>query len=650
MYAWIEKAPPDEKLQLRWWTLDCTSPPAAPPRGLEAIRALLEERRHTQPDAEQTRLQTALEAMLPWLPAEPVALEHGLRLGLLHHSQPAAERAQREQTIAQHMAEVLGPPAQWPASRREALQAVQRMAVLTPNPFMHDHLPSVIYTHLAADFSARSSMQALTKDEQALEQAVNHIIEVCGGRHVPCAKSTLMAASLLAPPGLRLSMVAMLLDFKNAGRADWINALLTGVSDPSFPGYITARCDALNQGMMQLRHMVDNKLESPAEAAEIAAATGQHMHNGFVQAAAKAMNELVNALDQGVPMGQRGTQALQWCAEQAQREQEQAVARSGGWLRRQAVGNRPPETAPLPGAMSSDDVTTAWIDQQTVDLLEGPVATTEEAPPLDRRKAREKLQARNTRARTPSSVVPNTPRQTQPAAPAKPTKNDDDWTDNDVTLLLQQALSHSAHYFRDEINDLIERAKLLGAPTPVIEQAHSLVSTLDAIAKDPPVRESGPRRTFAQAELVIQAMRQAIKKAEGDERLREQFDRALTLALARETLKRGRRSGGQIACPLSPTDWGWVEQRYHRRWLSGASTLVTEDGVVTPLRNNEALALHVTAKSLSGALFDVSVHLWRRHGAARSAPSDNQEPYPPMNEHDWYDTYIPCTVLHIPPK
>ena len=650
MYAWIEKAPPDDKLQLRWWTLDCTSPPAAPPRGLEAIRALLEERRHTQPDAEQTRLQTALEAMLPWLPAEPVALEHGLRLGLLHHSQPAAERAQREQTIAQHMAEVLGPPAQWPASRREALQAVQRMAVLTPNPFMHDHLPSVIYTHLAADFSARSSMQALTKDEQALEQAVNHIIEVCGGRHVPCAKSTLMAASLLAPPGLRLSMVAMLLDFKNAGRADWINALLTGVSDPSFPGYITARCDALNQGMMQLRHMVDNKLESPAEAAEIAAATGQHMHNGFVQAAAKALNELANALDQGVPMGQRGTQALQWCAEQAQREQEQAVARSGGWLRRQAVGNRPPETAPLPGAMSSDDVTTAWIDQQTVDLLEGPVATTEEAPPLDRRKAREKLQARNTRARTPSSVVPNTPRQTQPAAPAKPTKNDDDWTDNDVTLLLQQALSHSAHYFRDEINDLIERAKLLGAPTPVIEQAHSLVSTLDAIAKDPPVRESGPRRTFAQAELVIQAMRQAIKKAEGDERLREQFDRALTLALARETLKRGRRSGGQIACPLSPADWGWVEQRYHRRWLSGASTLVTEDGVVTPLRNNEALALHVTAKSLSGALFDVSVHLWRRHGAARSAPSDNQEPYPPMNEHDWYDTYIPCTVLHIPPK
>jgi hypothetical protein len=57
--------------------------------------------------------------------------------------------------------------------------------------------------------------------------------------------------------------------------------------------------------------------------------------------------------------------------------------------------------------------------------------------------------------------------------------------------------------------------------------------------------------------------------------------------------------------------------------------------------------LHVTGGSHSGALFDISVHLWRRRPGATSAPSAGTGPFPPMDERNWYDTYITCTVLHV---
>ena len=42
------------------------------------------------------------------------------------------------------------------------------------------------------------------------------------------------------------------------------------------------------------------------------------------------------------------------------------------------------------------------------------------------------------------------------------------------------------------------------------------------------------------------------------------------------------------------------------------------------------------------------VHLWRRRPNRDGAPSESEALYPPMNEDDWYDSFIPCTVLHIP--
>ena len=44
----------------------------------------------------------------------------------------------------------------------------------------------------------------------------------------------------------------------------------------------------------------------------------------------------------------------------------------------------------------------------------------------------------------------------------------------------------------------------------------------------------------------------------------------------------------------------------------------------------------------------MSVHLWLRKPGRASPPALGSEPYAPMNGDDWVDTYVPCTVLHVP--
>ena len=75
---------------------------------------------------------------------------------------------------------------------------------------------------------------------------------------------------------------------------------------------------------------------------------------------------------------------------------------------------------------------------------------------------------------------------------------------------------------------------------------------------------------------------------------------------------------------------------------------ITVDGTPMPLDSSRALALYVTGSSQSGYAFDVSVHLWRRRAGRTSPPSSEAGEYPLMNTTDWFDTLVPCCVLHVP--
>ena len=125
-------------------------------------------------------------------------------------------------------------------------------------------------------------------------------------------------------------------------------------------------------------------------------------------------------------------------------------------------------------------------------------------------------------------------------------------------------------------------------------------------------------------------------------------DSAAATALRAESLALGKRHGGVINCPMAADDWPWVVQTYHHRWLPRARSIVI-DGESVPLPPDQALALYVTGSSQSQYLFDISVHLWQRRPGRTTPPSWDARGRRLMNTDDWFDTYIPCAVLHVPP-
>jgi hypothetical protein len=66
------------------------------------------------------------------------------------------------------------------------------------------------------------------------------------------------------------------------------------------------------------------------------------------------------------------------------------------------------------------------------------------------------------------------------------------------------------------------------------------------------------------------------------------------------------------------------------------------------LDEDQAAALYITGSSLSGYAFDVSVHIWQRYPGKTSLPSEKSDAFPAMNTEDWFDSYVPCCVLHVP--
>lgn len=260
----------------------------------------------------------------------------------------------------------------------------------------------------------------------------------------------------------------------------------------------------------------------------------------------------------------------------------------------------------------------------------------DEAPqPLDRQKvvAKEKTTRQEARVKT--------------KMPANAVHADQDLTEADVDLAVQNALSATAEFFIGDIEDMLFRAKALNIDSPTMPACAALIDHLRELVAHPESDDQKARALLHQAEVAIALLRKDIHASEIDARTRQRFAQRLQLALASEPMVEGKRHGGVIGCPLRRGDWAWVAGQYHQRWLPGIKQ-ITIDGVSLPLQPDQALALYVTGKSLSGYEFDVSVHLWQRKPGRHGAPSTSMTPYAPMNTEDWTDTLTPCAVLHVP--
>lgn len=147
-----------------------------------------------------------------------------------------------------------------------------------------------------------------------------------------------------------------------------------------------------------------------------------------------------------------------------------------------------------------------------------------------------------------------------------------------------------------------------------------------------------------QADDAYRMVRQNIQDLEAVAADFDDFDQAVRTAIANETIVYGKEHGGALCRGAGGIPWGAVSARYHNKLLPSAFQ-IEAGGVTRLLCEDEALALYVTASSTSGYDFCISCHYWRRRPGSDAPPAGGDGT---MNPGQWYDTMVPCFVLHVP--
>lgn len=295
-----------------------------------------------------------------------------------------------------------------------------------------------------------------------------------------------------------------------------------------------------------------------------------------------------------------------------------------------ASSSRPSAAAAEPVDL---DPVHAWSVSRLLRWIEGPIMDAAPAP-LERAKfvVREKTARQEARAKT--------------KMPETAVRADQDLTDLDIDFAVQNALSTTAEFFIGDIEDMLFRAATLGDSSPATQACADLLEPLRQLKSADRPDDQKARALLHRASLAVDLLRRDIRTRAFDVRTRQRFAQQLQAAVYNEPMAEGKRHGGVINCPLKRSDWPWVAEQYHRRWLPWGKQIVI-DGVPRALQADQALGLYVTGKSLSGYEFDVSVHLWLRKPGRHSAPGTSLSPFAPMNSGDWIDTLTPCAVLHV---
>ncbi len=296
-------------------------------------------------------------------------------------------------------------------------------------------------------------------------------------------------------------------------------------------------------------------------------------------------------------------------------------------------------TASQPGQEKVDlDQPHSWSVPKLLRWIEGPVTRPAQSP-IDRAK----ILATENAAAGRQPPAPSAKGKTEPAPPAITPK------EADIDGTIQDALSATAAFFFGEIQDMLTLARKLGTDNPLTQACADLISPLDILANKPmgPEDELKARAVLTTAEKATTDLRHSLKTAQAALQVQRRFQVQLVAALMNEPLAWGKRHGGKIACAVHPTDWSYIVDNFHNRWLPQVKS-VTIGKLNTPLDEDQAAALYITGSSLSGYAFDVSVHIWQRYPGKTSLPSEKSDAFPAMNTEDWFDSYVPCCVLHVP--
>lgn len=624
------------------WSVHCFSwldlePPALSPAVAAQRGVVLGQLRKSEGPLSEAQTQ-ALMRVARALPLDTENLLGDLYLALAHWRLPDARRLAREQRVNATLQRYDdGRP--WPEIAAR-IDFIRCLAPLLPDPLLEVHVASQI---------ARLQMAAMMEPASARRcapflEVVQAVTVSLGFAADSPEKQAVLAAVFTRPLARRMAFLNALIEMTRRGLGAAVPQAVAAFKPLGLPPVVQGD---LIEAVLRDLLALDPQSDATADMASLVTARVAHAQVEHAARTQAVIDLTLDALQAGVDMGpvigpknataRALADVVYWQAQMRMTPQRLRLLRQ--LQARRAARADPPAAEAVADPPDIDPVHT-WSIKRLVQWIGGLVA--DSAPHrLDRRviAAREHTLRTEARRRDRESAAPS--------SRTPPPEADVDLTEDDVGLAVRTALASTADFLGGDLEDMLHRARRLAVDAPALASCDALLAPLQALADGGVADEQAARVLLHRAEAGAAQLRQLIRAGEQDARLRERFARQLERALSEATMEEGKRRGGQIACPLGRADWAWVSAQYHRRWLPWTGA-VWVDGVAQPLRPDQALGLYVTGRSLSGFEFDVSVHLWLRKPGCTGLPARDTAPYAPMNDDDWTDTFVPCTVLHVP--
>lgn len=561
---------------------------------------------------EQSALGDRIFETIERVPDDLSAYSFGAHMAMAHFLLPPAERQRREAAIASLDEALLAP------ARLETLNlwrsATLRMAVLVPDA--------------ALDAIYRSSVGHLflyLRDQPDHDQ---HICRKTGWRN--------LEARYLAHPDLAKALASDFFTRRFGERQAFVDLL-----SPMAPAELAKLLAAVDQDLQTSGRecLIADRCEAHLGAIRAWQALPAESRNADALTTVVALERERLAMRESARCTHIVAATLEALAKEtafgadANQKNQEAIA----LCRRSQV--RPsrtprPEDPTTPGQALPDlDPVHTWSIDRLVHWIDGPVAQPKRSLGLERICAAEEQDWKAEQAqRTPSARLDGGPLKR-----------------HEVQLAVAQGLRSSAQFMRDELHDLLPLGAQLQADANLLRACQDCLAALTTLTLRQPADEAGDTAQamadLQRADQALDALRRGIHQRQGEEQTRQRFTAALFQCLRNEPLTLGKRHGGVIAEPLPLEEWAWAVQTFHKRWWN-AGLRPSATAAPVPLAPDQALALYVTGSSLSDYAFDISVHLWRRQAASGLPPTTPGEGNT-MNEPDWYDTLIPCAVLHV---
>lgn len=589
---------------------------------------------------DKQRVSSALAAIVPWLHGsclnDPDNFDFTIHCAIAHHRLPDVKRLARESRIAAIRDSLVADAPSLSDTLGDLWETFKRLGILLPDVFLDSHLRNTVGQALTA-----SCLVALARQQPTPLSALLAVLPMPGRSARPTeAKFFQLMVRLYLSRALadRPVLIELIRKAQELKQYEWpirASELLQAAEAANVNPVIQQDClfcvlrDTLTLKDEQLRQNV--LLFQLDQLVEMQRARTQQV-----------VQLTIDAVLDGVPLGDTFTDQVK-AALAAEQEATDRAERSADARRLHALHGFPAAPVQVQTTPTDQDPVHTWSVERLAAWIEGPVTRL----PIDRQRIaqRERLLARERKQRRAQAAVAVGQAKHAPAEPMEP---EPELELEDINLAVDDALRTTAAFFRDDLSEMIALAKQLGVGPAAIRQAMEQRELMVRLASSHSgVSDEQVRTGLQAAEAATAQLRAAIQRSQTNLRQCMGFTQGLNAALQQEALVKGKRQGGKIAFPMPLSSWQWVFDTFHGQWLHQKRRLEIDNHPV-PLRSDQALALYVTGSSQSGFAFDISVHLWQRRPDANSLPCVDTDGVLRMNTEDWFDTYTPCAVLHVP--